>query len=104
MELHSASAVPDRRFYARYAQIALTVGVAEEACQFEHRDLHWGNLLIKRGAPAAAAFRFRCSLPPRLATPSTKLSQSLTDSAGNLSFAERRCRRLQLSTSIAGYL
>lgn len=40
-------------------QVALTVGVAEEACQFEHRDLHWGNLLIRRGAPAAAAFRFR---------------------------------------------
>lgn len=36
------------------------MGVAEEACQFEHRDLHWGNLLIKRGAPATAAFRFRC--------------------------------------------
>lgn len=24
------------------------MGVAEEACQFEHRDLHWGNLLIRR--------------------------------------------------------
>ena len=32
-------------------QVALTVGVAEEACQFEHRDLHWGNLLIRRGGP-----------------------------------------------------
>ncbi|KAL4423699.1 hypothetical protein ABPG75_001000 [Micractinium tetrahymenae] len=29
-------------------QTALAVGVAEEACQFEHRDLHWGNLLIRR--------------------------------------------------------
>jgi len=29
-------------------QAALTVAVGEEACQFEHRDLHWGNLLIRR--------------------------------------------------------
>jgi hypothetical protein len=37
-------------------QTALTVAVGEEACQFEHRDLHWGNLLIRRGgAPAATA-------------------------------------------------
>lgn len=30
--------------------------MAEEACQFEHRDLHWGNLLIRRSEePAATA-------------------------------------------------
>ena len=30
--------------------------MAEEACQCEHRDLHWGNLLIRRSeAPAATA-------------------------------------------------
>ena len=29
-------------------QCALTLAVAEEALQFEHRDLHWGNLLIAR--------------------------------------------------------
>jgi serine/threonine-protein kinase haspin len=29
-------------------QTALTLAVAEEACEFEHRDLHWGNVLIKR--------------------------------------------------------
>lgn len=32
------------------------MAVAEEACQFEHRDLHWGNLLIRRSEePAATA-------------------------------------------------
>lgn len=34
-------------------QTTLAVGVAEEACQFEHRDLHWGNLLIRRDEAAA---------------------------------------------------
>ena len=30
-------------------QVCLGLAVAEEACKFEHRDLHWGNLLLKRG-------------------------------------------------------
>lgn len=39
-----------------HLQTALAVAVAEEACQFEHRDLHWGNLLIRRSEePAATA-------------------------------------------------
>lgn len=35
----------------------MTLAVAEEACEFEHRDLHWGNVLLNRGAPDAVAFR-----------------------------------------------
>ena len=31
-----------------HPQTALAVAVGEESCQFEHRDLHWGNLLIRR--------------------------------------------------------
>lgn len=39
-------------------QVALTVAVAEEAAQFEHRDLHWGNLLVRR-VPASQPLPFR---------------------------------------------
>ncbi|CAK1555464.1 unnamed protein product [Leptosia nina] len=32
--------------YALLQQVAFGLAVAEEACKFEHRDLHWGNVLI----------------------------------------------------------
>lgn len=40
-------------------QVALIVAVAEEACAFEHRDLHWGNVLIKPTAETKAHYKLR---------------------------------------------
>ena len=40
-------------------QTVLALAVAEEAAQFEHRDLHWGNLLVKR---VPAGQRIACTL------------------------------------------
>ncbi|KAG0563509.1 hypothetical protein KC19_8G037100 [Ceratodon purpureus] len=39
-------------------QIVLALAVAEEACEFEHRDLHWGNIVLARDQHEHVAFRF----------------------------------------------
>lgn len=40
-------------------QTALSLAVAEEACEFEHRDLHWGNLLVRRDSNKSTSCRLR---------------------------------------------
>jgi len=40
-------------------QTALSLAVAEEACEFEHRDLHWGNLLVRRDSNKTTSCRLR---------------------------------------------
>lgn len=42
-----------------YMQTTLSLAVAEEACEFEHRDLHWGNLLVRRDSNKTTSCRLR---------------------------------------------
>jgi hypothetical protein len=40
-------------------QAALALAVGEEALGFEHRDLHWGNVLLRAAPSLTTAFRLR---------------------------------------------
>jgi serine/threonine-protein kinase haspin len=40
-------------------QVVFTLAVAEEAVEFEHRDLHWGNVMVRPAESRTVAFRLR---------------------------------------------
>merc|ERR1712059_80348 len=42
---------------AAWIQVAHTLAVAEEEMQFEHRDLHWGNVLIRETKEKMVSFK-----------------------------------------------
>ena len=42
--------------YHAWNQVAHTLAVAEQSLQFEHRDLHWGNVLVKECTDKTTAF------------------------------------------------
>ncbi|KAH8378336.1 hypothetical protein KR093_010748, partial [Drosophila rubida] len=44
--------------YHALQQVILTLAVGEEAFQFEHRDLHWGNILIEATDEKSIYYKF----------------------------------------------
>lgn len=57
-------------------QTALGLAVAENALEFEHRDLHWGNVLISR---TEDEFIESCLLGERKTVPTHGVRVSLID-------------------------
>ncbi|GFH05573.1 protein kinase domain-containing protein, partial [Haematococcus lacustris] len=41
------------------AQVAMALAVGEEALEFEHRDLHWGNVMVQAAASPTINFRLK---------------------------------------------
>lgn len=66
--------------YALFKQVAFGLAVAEEAFQFEHRDLHWGNVLISPTDQKYARFvlRGRNYSVPRRGVAATIIDYSLS--------------------------
>ncbi|KAG6447891.1 hypothetical protein O3G_MSEX005208 [Manduca sexta] len=66
--------------YALFYQIAFGLAVGEEAYQFEHRDLHWGNVLIAPTDQKYATFvlRGRVRWVPRRGVAATIIDYSLS--------------------------
>lgn len=48
MDLESFKPQSFREIISILLQTVVTLAVAENACEFEHRDLHWGNILVQR--------------------------------------------------------
>ena len=43
--------------YYFFIQTALALAVAEQSLEFEHRDLHWGNILISRSKKSKITYK-----------------------------------------------
>lgn len=66
--------------YALFIQVAFALAVGEEAFQFEHRDLHWGNVLISPTDQKCGTFilRGRAHRVPRGGVRATIIDYSLS--------------------------
>ncbi|KAJ0183107.1 hypothetical protein K1T71_001083 [Dendrolimus kikuchii] len=66
--------------HALFLQVAFGLAVGEEAYQFEHRDLHWGNVLIAPTDQKYASFvlRGRCHRVARCGVAATIIDYSLS--------------------------
>lgn len=40
-------------------QVGWTLAAAEDTCQFEHRDLHWSNILIAQYSEQEITYHFK---------------------------------------------
>jgi serine/threonine-protein kinase haspin len=60
-------------FLPLHPQTALTLAVAEKKFQFEHRDLHWGNILIAPTTEKYTEFRID-GKPVKLLTHGVKVT------------------------------
>ncbi|XP_050348318.1 uncharacterized protein LOC126772161 isoform X2 [Nymphalis io] len=77
--------------YALFKQVAFGLAVAEEAYQFEHRDLHWGNVLISPTDQKYATFviRGRAYRVARRGVSAAVIDYSLSRAALRLPAGER---------------
>ncbi|KAL0830338.1 hypothetical protein ABMA28_002531 [Loxostege sticticalis] len=77
--------------HALFLQIAFGLAVGEEAFQFEHRDLHWGNVLIAPTDQKFATFvlRGRAHRVPRCGVAGTIIDYSLSRLSLALAGGER---------------
>ncbi|OWF42896.1 Serine/threonine-protein kinase haspin [Mizuhopecten yessoensis] len=58
------------------AQVAFSLAVAEETLEFEHRDLHWGNVLVKRTEASEIHY---CLMGQDYSIPSHRVETCLID-------------------------
>jgi len=84
-------------------QVTLSLAIAESALQFEHRDLHWGNVLVQRTSEPTLSYMFDGS-PVSVDTHGVKvtiidftmsrLSKGVCDCyiiVSNMSMLDRKC-------------
>ncbi|KAF5840645.1 hypothetical protein DUNSADRAFT_16018 [Dunaliella salina] len=58
-DLEKASIASFDQARSLLVQVALTLAIAEEAVEFEHRDLHWGNVLVRPADSVSLGVRLR---------------------------------------------
>lgn len=76
-------------------QVAHALAVAEESLQFEHRDLHWGNVLVRPTKQEEIAFRV---LGKTLTVPTMGVQASVID------FTMSRLTKGKLPCFLASFL
>ncbi|KAI8911733.1 hypothetical protein EDD86DRAFT_203123 [Gorgonomyces haynaldii] len=53
---HTALLTTPKRLMSVFMQVILALAQGEEQIQFEHRDLHWGNILVENTAKRSIAY------------------------------------------------